>query len=770
MDSDHTGVSVTIPVAEVQAFTATGWQQVAAAAVGGAILLVVRMGCVAALVAAGVGLVGAVLGAAGKTFCAALGNFLGVFVRGWLVQYWDKTLGSATAWAVTVVEALVAATPASLWEAGINTFAETTLAVWLTSFGNWMVNTAGPALAWLGTTIVNGIVAVGAFVRDFAAAIPGAVRNFSVPTSPSGLSCDIYTFYGTPCTAAYSMDRALYSSYNGPLYQVQRASDGTTADIGLLSVGGDVNAAEQGSFCAGTPCTVTKLYDQSPQWNDLTIEGGDQGASATALPITIGGNNEAYGIDIRAGDGYRNNSTQGIAVKGQPEGMYMVTSGTNVNAGCCFDFGNVETNGGDNGAGHMDAVNFGTWCGSNSQPCTGSGPWVEADLENGQWMGGNGSNPANTGNSSDFVTALLKNDGQTTFALKGGNAQSGGLTTYWDGNLPGGYAMSQEGGIVLGTGGDNSKWSVGSFFEGVMTAGYPSDAADNAVQASIVSAGYAGNSGSPGGSPGNGLQPPAGTITMAGGNCVDVTGDDTGTNGTPVVSWGCQSTAVDQHWTRNANLSLETLGRCLSISTAPGVAGTGTGVDGNRTLLWDCNGSGVEQWVQRPNGTLYNPPSGLCLYGQPANGYQLLVTSCNASDPDQQFSVNGGSTIAAPGGQCVDVLGDNTGTDSAPVDLWNCQSSAIDQHWTYNPATGELETLGRCLDVSGDSTASTAPIDLFDCADVGGQQWVPQSNGSLLNPQSGLCLDDPNGNTGNGTHLQIFTCTGAANQVFTLGE
>lgn len=30
--------------------------------------------------------------------------------------------------------------------------------------------------------------------------------------------------------------------------------------------------------------------------------------------------------------------------------------------------------------------------------------------------------------------------------------------------------------------------------------------------------------------------------------------------------------------------------------------------------LWDCNGSGVEQWVPQSDGTLINPPSGLCLY------------------------------------------------------------------------------------------------------------------------------------------------------------
>jgi len=56
--------------------------------------------------------------------------------------------------------------------------------------------------------------------------------------------------------------------------------------------------------------------------------------------------------------------------------------------------------------------------------------------------------------------------------------------------------MHQEGAIVLGTGGDNSDGSVGSFFEGVMTSGYPTDAADTAVQANIVSVGYSSSSSS----------------------------------------------------------------------------------------------------------------------------------------------------------------------------------------------------------------------------------------------------------------------------------
>jgi Alpha-L-arabinofuranosidase B, catalytic len=354
------------------------------------------------------------------------------------------------------------------------------------------------AAAAIGASLLAG-VCFAALPAHAAPAPSGALPNSAAPSSGSSV-CDLDARYGTPCVAAYSMTRALYASYDGPLYQVQRTSDGTTANVGLLATGGDVNAAEQDSFCAGTECTITELYDQSPDGNNLTVAPGggaasnkDDPASATALPITIGGH-EAYGVDIEPWNGYRNNVTRGVAKNGQPEGMYMVASGTHVNPNCCFDFGNGEANSDDNGDAHMDAVNLTTTC-WNGGPCSGSGPWVQADLENGLFMGSNNTELANKGNSSDFVTALLKNNGQTTFALKGGNAQSGSLSTWYNGPLPSGYSkMKQEGGIILGTGGDNSNWGTGSFFEGVMTAGYPSDAADNAVQANIVAAGYAGNS------------------------------------------------------------------------------------------------------------------------------------------------------------------------------------------------------------------------------------------------------------------------------------
>jgi hypothetical protein len=400
----------------------------------------------------------------------------------------------------------------------------------------------------------------------------------------------------------------------------------------------------------------------------------------------------------------------------------------------------------------MDAVNLGLTC--YFPPCSGVGPWVAGDLENGLFQG-NRSNTANLGNATPYVTALLKNNGQTTFALKGGNSQSGGLTTWYNGALPsGGYSpMHQEGSIVLGTGGDNSNWSAGSFFEGVMTAGYPTDAADNSVQANIVSVGYAGSTGG---------SLTAATITGPGNKCVDVAGDDTGGDYTAVQLWDCQSYAADQHWTHNADNSLSTLGRCLDIN------GNGT-ANGTQVELWDCNGVGGQKWVQQADGSLRNPQSGRCLdspSGATANGTRLQIYDCNGSAA-QKFSVNGGGTIIGPGGKCVDVAADDTGGNLSAVQLWDCQSYAVDQHWYHN-ANGSLRTLGRCLDINGNGTANRTQVELWDCNGVGGQNWQQQANGSLLNPQSGRCLDSPSGATANGTRLQIYDCNGTAAQKFAL--
>ena len=69
--------------------------------------------------------------------------------------------------------------------------------------------------------------------------------------------------------SAHSTVRALLGAYNGSLYQVTRASDNTTKDIGVLSPGSFANSATQDSFCTGTTCTISIIYDQSGKGNHL---------------------------------------------------------------------------------------------------------------------------------------------------------------------------------------------------------------------------------------------------------------------------------------------------------------------------------------------------------------------------------------------------------------------------------------------------------------------------------------------------------------------
>ncbi|MGW3961780.1 alpha-L-arabinofuranosidase B [Amycolatopsis sp. NPDC005003] len=384
--------------------------------------------------------------------------------------------------------------------------------------------------------------------------------------------CDIYAAGGTPCVAAHSTTRALYGSYTGPLYQVRRASDSATRDIAPLAAGGVANAATQDAFCAGTTCLITVIYDQSGRNNRLTqappggfsgpaAGGYDNLANATAAPISVGGH-KAYGVYVAPGTGYRNNNTNGVATGDQPEGMYAIFDGTHYNGGCCFDYGNAERNSRDNGNGTMEAIYFG-----NNKVWgygAGNGPWIMADLENGLFSGVNQHYNANDPSIGHrFLTAIVKG-GPNHWAIRGGNAQSGGVSTFYDGvrpNVAGYNPMKKEGAIILGIGGDNSIGARGTFYEGVLTAGYPSDATENAVQANITAAGYATGSTGTGLTPGSAVSLRATTAC-----CTDRYIHHTGsTVDTAVVGSG--SSAMEKgnaSWTVRAGLGS---GSCVSFES-----------------------------------------------------------------------------------------------------------------------------------------------------------------------------------------------------------
>ena len=360
------------------------------------------------------------------------------------------------------------------------------------------------------TLLVVAALAVPATLMTF---LSRAQVNDTIPPRPEG-PCDIYAAGGAPCAAAHSTTRALYKDYDGPLYQVIRQSDGKTLDIGVVpsrrgEAGGYADAAAQDAFCADTYCFISIIYDQSPQKNHLiqaprgyvigpAMGGMDNVPLADLAPVTLNGH-KVYGVFIIPGMGMRWNDPTGTAVDDQAEGQYWVINGHHYSDGCCFDYGNAETDSTDDGDGTMETTYFGI----KSKWYHGDypGPWLMTDQEN-NLVGCVNEDPddkyCETLKSINwrFVTQMV--DGAPhRWRSMGGNAQEGALEMLYDGgrikNERSSYdPMRKQGAILLGNGGDNGNVSSGTFYEGAMTfAGtFPSEETNQAVQANIVAAKY----------------------------------------------------------------------------------------------------------------------------------------------------------------------------------------------------------------------------------------------------------------------------------------
>jgi hypothetical protein len=452
-----------------------------------------------------------------------------------------------------------------------------------------------------------------------AAATVAPAAQLAVPPRPQG-PCDIYAVGGTPCVAAHSTTRALYASYNGPLYQVRRLSDNAVKNIGVVrpralpvrDAGGYADAAAQDAFCANTTCVITKIYDQSPNHNDLTQAprgafsgpapgGADNLPIADMAPITIGGH-KAYGVFIEPGMGLRDDHPVGTAVGDEPEGMYWIIDGHHFNDGCCFDYGNAEIDSRDDGNGTMETSYFGnatSWYHGNPP-----GPWIMTDQEN-NLVGC--VNPDSTSKlcadlpniTSRFVTAVAKGEPHHWASL-GGDAQAGALSTMFDGpRVDSSYdPMRKQGAIVLGNGGDNSNGAQGTFYEGVMTAGYPSDATDQLVQANVVAAKY--------GVQGLSLTPasetatPPGLQTFAPRSSQDSTVTFTNTAGSPAVGVKLSISVPSRQWAAVAAGSTDTSRTFDSVAPGASVSATFKVTSGPASFNGDLTGNA--SWTNPGHG------------------------------------------------------------------------------------------------------------------------------------------------------------------------
>jgi non-reducing end alpha-L-arabinofuranosidase len=331
--------------------------------------------------------------------------------------------------------------------------------------------------------------------------------------------CDIYAAATppTPCVGAFSTIRRLRAAYTGPLFQVRSNSNamntgtgGQTHDI-MQDADGFALKSAVDAACGSTICTVSLLYDQSGRGNDLKVakagltNGGmyagmddfETEINVTQAAMKAAGK-DVYSLYMEARQGYRQTvAGDGVPLNKEPQGLYILADGTHAGDACCWDFGNVSPD--PKRYGVMNTLLLGkAFWGRGA----GQGPWYMADFEAGVWAGGTnpgdpgyGSldqvgppNPANPSLRVKFALGLLKTNEDDWHLRMADAATATSITTAYAGGLP--KDMHNEGAIVLGVGGDNSNNSWGTFYEGAVLAGFPSDAAEQAVLMNIKAVGY----------------------------------------------------------------------------------------------------------------------------------------------------------------------------------------------------------------------------------------------------------------------------------------
>jgi hypothetical protein len=335
--------------------------------------------------------------------------------------------------------------------------------------------------------------------------------------APSEGPCDLYREAGTPCAAAYSTVRSLLSTYDGPLYQIRSESSsentgsgGRTHDVPQTE-DGFADATVVNAACAGTVCSVSLLYDQSGNGNHLPVaKAGIQAAgpnaasddfesSATKGAFSIAGH-DVFALYLEPRQGYRL-PIRGVGVPQRDagaQGIYLLADGTRAAAGCCWEFGNV-------GLLRTFTEPFTLFYGvENGNRGEGNGPWFMAHFGGGIWAGGSDpgdpgygagsllgpvpSNPENPSIQSSFALGFLKTD-MTDYALRMADVtRANGLTTAYEGRLP--NRPLPGGSVILGVDHENANDSFGTFYEGAIVSGFPSDETELAILENVRAAGY----------------------------------------------------------------------------------------------------------------------------------------------------------------------------------------------------------------------------------------------------------------------------------------
>jgi endo-1,4-beta-xylanase len=183
-----------------------------------------------------------------------------------------------------------------------------------------------------------------------------------------------------------------------------------------------------------------------------------------------------------------------------------------------------------------------------------------------------------------------------------------------------------------------------------------------------------------------------------------------------------------------ANIYATVTKACLAVSRCTGITVWG---------VRDC-----DSWRGADNALLFD-----CAGNRKA-AYTAVLDALNGGS-----SPTGARFRNEASGRCLDVNGASS-ANGAQMIVWDCHSGA-NQQFTRNGSA--LQVMGKCLEAPSNAAAGAA-ARIWDCGGAANQQWVLNSNGTISNAQTGLCLDVSGGATGNGTAVVVWSCHGAANQ------
>jgi hypothetical protein len=137
---------------------------------------------------------------------------------------------------------------------------------------------------------------------------------------------------------------------------------------------------------------------------------------------------------------------------------------------------------------------------------------------------------------------------------------------------------------------------------------------------------------------------------------------------------------------------------------------------------------------------------------------------------DQPAAPPGQEIIGSASGRCVDVPGFST-TAGTQLDIWDCNAGG-NQTWDYT-SSHELSVYGSMCMQAGTASSATSgtAVVLESCSGATNQQWTVNSSGTITSAaDSTLCLDTVGEATGDGTLLNVTTCSGSASQTWKTGS